>query len=300
MRFGSLLCIGLFGLLSLLLEMATLPPTPSSSHLQRRTTAARGTRHVAMVPEYRAARAHRALQDCCNTSTAPANSPANLPSKIHPLNEDDRCLATKMVRPQQDLRDHETAPQHVSGPWAILHLPSTRLTIHIPPLICLLEARDPEDPDVPWTINPTHPVTVYTNCAVETSDQSDATFTAPPEQYMSAAADAKYSHHYRKAKKPISYVGRYVGFMGYLTGLLSALEGDKIIERFRIEVDVISFLGTISAATVPKVTPSQSSQVKVSSSKTPRWSYTNRSSSSNLKRGREDDDGPSSSPSIRA
>jgi hypothetical protein len=55
----------------------------------------------------------------------------------------------------------------------------------------LLEALDLEAPEPSWTINPCHRLSVYVCCAVATSDQATATFTAAPEQFTAAFANAK-------------------------------------------------------------------------------------------------------------
>ncbi|KAJ7653366.1 hypothetical protein DFH06DRAFT_949069, partial [Mycena polygramma] len=130
---------------------------------------------------------------------------------------------------------------------------------------CLLQALDTEDPDGSWTIDPCQQVSVHVCCTVTTDDQAAATFTATPEQYTSAFADAKRaaeaegnraqpsafpligyipdSHRFQNVKKPTPFSKRYCGFTGFLTGVSSALECEKMVDRFRIEVDTVAFLG---------------------------------------------------------
>ncbi|KAJ7926432.1 hypothetical protein B0H13DRAFT_1862264 [Mycena leptocephala] len=184
----------------------------------------------------------------------------------------------------------------------------------------LLEALDLEAPEPSWTINPCHRLSVYVCCAVATSDQATATFTAAPEQFTAAFADAKRaaeaahtiplkslfpliacipdSHRFKDGKKkPTPYANRYCGFSGYLAGVRGALEGEKMVDRFYIEVDTIAFLGNIvAAAPFAKSTPVQStSQASGSSTKKPRWSYPTKAS---LGKRKDNNDGaPSSSPS---
>ncbi|KAJ7847039.1 hypothetical protein B0H13DRAFT_2362639 [Mycena leptocephala] len=125
---------------------------------------------------------------------------------------------------------------------------------------CFLEALDIEASEPSWTINPCHRASVHVCCAVATSDQAPATFTAAPEQFTVASADAKRaaetvgttplksvfpllayipdSHRFQDGKKkPTPHSNRFCGFSGYLNGVCSALEGEKIVDRFHIEVD---------------------------------------------------------------
>ncbi|KAJ7610541.1 hypothetical protein DFH06DRAFT_1148086 [Mycena polygramma] len=164
-------------------------------------------------------------------------------------------------------------------------------------------------------------VSVHVCCTVTTDDQAAATFTATPEQYTSAFADAKRaaeaegnrvqpsafpligyipdSHRFQNVKKPTPFSKRYCGFTGFLTGVSSALECEKMVDRFRIEVDTVAFLGAAAPSSGPKSTPA-SSQASGSGSapKKGRWSF-NPSDKSLGKRRRDDseDGGPTSSPS---
>ncbi|KAJ7866144.1 hypothetical protein B0H13DRAFT_1898261 [Mycena leptocephala] len=137
----------------------------------------------------------------------------------------------------------------------------------------LLEALDLEAPEPSWTI------TRATGSLL--IDQATATFTAAPEQFTAAFADAKRAAEaaipYRsnplpsdclhsgfaplqgREKEPTPYANRYCGFSGYLAGVRGALEGEKMVDRFYIEVDTIAFLGNV-VATAPsaKSTPVQS------------------------------------------
>ncbi|KAJ7241920.1 hypothetical protein B0H12DRAFT_1236876 [Mycena haematopus] len=142
--------------------------------------------------------------------------------------------------------------------------------------LCLLEALDPIDPI--WSIDPRQRVSVHVCCAVTSSNQQAATFTAAPEQFTFAFADVKKaaeksqssfpksvfplsatipdSHRFKGSTKPTPYSNKYCGFTGYLTGMSSELEGSKVIDRFTIEVDTIAFLGNV-VSVLPKATPSQ-------------------------------------------
>ncbi|KAJ6575295.1 hypothetical protein B0H19DRAFT_1128079 [Mycena capillaripes] len=199
--------------------------------------------------------------------------------------------------------------------------------------LCLLEAleaQDSENSEEPmWTIDPRQRVSVHVCCAVTTDNQQAATFTATPEQYTSAFADTKRaaetngvpfpkstfpllgsipdSHRFKGIKKPTPYSNRYCGFTGYLTGMSSALEGTKVVDRFTIDVDTVAFLGNVVAA-LPKATPTQQfkgglggnggnggSGSGSGSNCRPRWSYA--SGNGNGKRKRHDEDALSSSPS---
>lgn len=146
--------------------------------------------------------------------------------------------------------------------------------------LCLLQAWDPDDPAATWTIDPRQQVCVHVCCLVTTDDQRAGTFTATPEQYTSVAADAKRAQEekgevvhkptfplcgyfedlprFSKSKKPTPYSNRYCGFSGFLTGMSSALEGEKMVDRFRISVDTVAFLGGPAAPAAPKGTPVQS------------------------------------------
>ncbi|KAJ7831039.1 hypothetical protein B0H13DRAFT_1915658 [Mycena leptocephala] len=177
----------------------------------------------------------------------------------------------------------------------------------------LLEALDLEAPEPSWTINPCHRLSVYVCCAVATSDQATATFTAAPEQFTAAFSDAKRaaeaahtiplkslfpliacipdSHRFKDGKmKPTPMLTGIAAF-------LATLPGEKMVNRFYIEVDTIAFLGNV-VATAPsaKSTPVQStSQASGSSTKKPRWSYPTKTT---LGKRKDNNDGaPSSSPS---
>ncbi|KAJ7731700.1 hypothetical protein DFH07DRAFT_781196 [Mycena maculata] len=81
-----------------------------------------------------------------------------------------------------------------------------------------------------WNINPAQLSTIHVCCFVTKDDQKAAAFQGEPEQYTIAFAEAKC-----KAEE--------AGFMGYLTGVSGALEGAEMVDRFRIEVETISFMG---------------------------------------------------------
>ncbi|KAF8176818.1 hypothetical protein K438DRAFT_1770296 [Mycena galopus ATCC 62051] len=150
-----------------------------------------------------------------------------------------------------------------------------------------LERYLDEDPASYHIVGDIKKLNVHVCCAVTTDDQSAGIFTATPEQYTSAFADVKRaaaeesagrgsgsvpakalakktcfpvvgyfvldsSHLSNAKKKPIPYSGRYCGFSGYLTGMSSALEGQKMIDRFRVEVHTVAFMGSVTA---PKATP---------------------------------------------
>jgi hypothetical protein len=108
---------------------------------------------------------------------------------------------------------------------------------------------------------------------VTTDDQQAATFTATPEQCTSAFHDAKrttdaagsvVSHkpvspvyayipespRFKNVKKTTLFSKRYCGFTGYLTGISSTLEGEKMVDRFCVAVDTVSFLGAVVGAVV--------------------------------------------------
>ncbi|KAJ7728604.1 hypothetical protein DFH07DRAFT_782191 [Mycena maculata] len=166
-----------------------------------------------------------------------------------------------------------------------------------------------------WNINPAQLMTVHVSCVVTKDDQQAATFQAEPEQYTIAFADAKRKAEeasatppksvfpifayipdlprFKNTKKPTPFSNKFSGFMGYLTGVSSALEGEEMMDRFCIEVDTISFGGNYAAKqtakpVVVKKTPAQGG----SSSSKSTWGY----SGSSSKKRRIDDDVPSSSP----
>ncbi|KAJ7926782.1 hypothetical protein B0H13DRAFT_1862026 [Mycena leptocephala] len=149
--------------------------------------------------------------------------------------------------------------------------------------LCLLEALELEAAEPSWTINPCHQLSVYVFCTVVASDQPTATFTAAPEQLpillksiFPLLACILDSHRFKDGKKTlIPYANRYCGFSGYLTGVRSTLEGEKMVDHFYIEVDTIAFLGNVvAAAPSVKSTPVQlTSQASGSAAKKPRWSY---------------------------
>ncbi|KAJ7908547.1 hypothetical protein B0H13DRAFT_1878582 [Mycena leptocephala] len=148
--------------------------------------------------------------------------------------------------------------------------------------LCLLEASDLEAAEPSWTINLCHRLSVYICCAVVASDQPTATFTAAPEQYTAAFADAKRAADcpcYNTAQIHFPSACLHPGF-----ALLQGQEkeahplrqqGEKMVDRFYIEVDTIAFLGNVvAAAPSAKSTPVQStSQASGSAAKKPRWSY---------------------------
>ncbi|KAJ7878395.1 hypothetical protein B0H14DRAFT_3858844 [Mycena olivaceomarginata] len=185
----------------------------------------------------------------------------------------------------------------------------------------LLQALDVDDPNATWTINPCQQIGVHVCCAVTSDDQKAATFTAAPEQYTSIAADAKRtaeengrvaaksvfplsayiedSPSFKNGSKPTPFAKRYCGFTGFLTGMSSALEGEKMVDRFRISVDTIAFMGAVAFAPVTKTkgTPQNSGSKKTAiSSRT--WSYSTPVTGNKRRRPNGDDEGPSSSPSI--
>ncbi|KAJ7680092.1 hypothetical protein B0H14DRAFT_3908248 [Mycena olivaceomarginata] len=175
-----------------------------------------------------------------------------------------------------------------------------RLKYH---LFTLLQALDVDDPNAAWTINPCQQICVHVCCAVTSDDQKAATFTAAPEQYTSIAADAKRAaeENGRLAAsgiKPTPYAKRYCGFSGFLTGISGALEGEKMVDRFRIAVDTIAFMGAV-VSSVPKAksTP-KNTDSKMKASRT--WSYSTPVTGNKRRRPNSGDAGPSSSPSINA
>ncbi|KAJ7232934.1 hypothetical protein C8J57DRAFT_1383072 [Mycena rebaudengoi] len=156
--------------------------------------------------------------------------------------------------------------------------------------ICIPQVT-PEGDDT-WTIDPCQQVAVHVTCTVTTDDQQAATFTATPEQYTSAFQDAKcttdavgtvFSHkpvfpvyayisespRFKNAKKPTPFSKRYCGFTGYLTGIYSTLEGEKMVDRFCAAVDTVSFLGAVVGAAPKAVSkaPAASSSKAGSSGK---------------------------------
>ncbi|KAJ7484048.1 hypothetical protein B0H11DRAFT_2416331 [Mycena galericulata] len=186
--------------------------------------------------------------------------------------------------------------------------------------LCLLQARDPDDPEAPWTINPCQQLCVHICCAVTSDDQTAATFTAAPEQYTSIAADAKRaaedkgevaaksifpltgffedSPRFKNCKKPTPYTDRYCGFSGFLIGISSALEEKKMVDRFRIVVDTIAFMGSIpGAAPKAKATPQISSFENKGKAPGRTWSYSTPVAGNKRRKPNNDDAGPSSSPS---
>ncbi|KAJ7431114.1 hypothetical protein B0H11DRAFT_1920008 [Mycena galericulata] len=186
--------------------------------------------------------------------------------------------------------------------------------------LCLLQARDPDDPEAPWTINPCQQLCVHICCAVTSDDQTAATFTAAPEQYTSIAADAKRaaedkgevaaksifpltgffedSPRFKNCKKPTPYTDRYCGFSGLLTGISSALEEKKMVDRFRIAVDTIAFMGSIpGAAPKAKATPQNFSFDNKVRAPGRTWSYSTPVTGNKRRKPNDDDAGPSSSPS---
>ncbi|KAJ7264243.1 hypothetical protein C8J57DRAFT_1512318 [Mycena rebaudengoi] len=147
-------------------------------------------------------------------------------------------------------------------------------------MICLLQAEDPEDPE--WT-------------------------TAEPEQYISANADAKRAAEESNKVAPKSVFPpfwllprlallEYAGFSGYLAGINSAFEGEKMMDRFRIEVDTIAFMGPCPAAAKATITatPTQATFMKKTGSN---WS--NSGASGKHRRDKNDNAGRSSSPFAR-
>ncbi|KAJ7842111.1 hypothetical protein B0H14DRAFT_3692817 [Mycena olivaceomarginata] len=179
----------------------------------------------------------------------------------------------------------------------------------------LLQALDVDDPNAAWTINPCQQICVHVCCAVTSDDQKAATFTAAPEQYTSIAADAKRaaeengrlaarsvfplsayiedSPRFKSGIKPTPYAKRYCGFSGFLTGISGALEGEKMVDMFRIAVDTIAFMGAV-VSSVPR--PNTDSKMKASRT----WSYSTPVTGNKRRRPNSGDAGPSSSPSINA
>ncbi|KAJ7628198.1 hypothetical protein DFH06DRAFT_1442094 [Mycena polygramma] len=181
----------------------------------------------------------------------------------------------------------------------------------------LLETQDIDDEDAAWNINACQTASVHVSCAVLTSNPDTATFTAAPTQYTSASADAKRaaesagtplpppstfplsgyipdSHRFKdNKKKPTPFVDRYCGFTGDLTGICSALEGAVMVDRFRIAVDTVTFLGAVPKSEVRSTpVPSASQAPSGSAPKRGRWAV-----KSTLGKRKESDNGPSSSPS---
>ncbi|KAJ7221049.1 hypothetical protein B0H12DRAFT_311356 [Mycena haematopus] len=159
---------------------------------------------------------------------------------------------------------------------------------------------------------------IFVSGAVTRSDKKDGTFTLDPEQWTNAFNDhAKATENSTAAplksvfsvigffpdtarykKKPVPWVKRYVSFGGYLSGIVSSLEGDTVQERFRVEVDNIAFLGTYTplvSTPNPALTASTFGASASGSSKKARFSY----STFSQKRRHDDDssDCLTSSPS---
>ncbi|KAJ7908061.1 hypothetical protein B0H13DRAFT_2331721 [Mycena leptocephala] len=101
----------------------------------------------------------------------------------------------------------------------------------------------------------------------------------------------------RYKKKPVPWVKRYVSFGGYLSGIVSSLEGETMQERFRVEVDNIAFLGTytpLASTPSPTLTASTSGASGSSAGSKACFSYSKFS-----QKHRHDDDssnGPTSFP----
>ncbi|KAJ7238905.1 hypothetical protein C8J57DRAFT_1373219 [Mycena rebaudengoi] len=173
-----------------------------------------------------------------------------------------------------------------------------------------------------WCIDPRERVYARVCGVVIEDDKKKATFTMDAEQYTSSFADlAKQAAQDPKitaqksifpifgyipdsprfgTKKPVPFAKKFTSFGGYLVGLSSELEGEKLIECFRIEVDTIALgLGTFVPMAVS--TPASASIASTSSTSNKRgWSY-DAVSGPRAKRGKkgddDDDTAPSSSPS---
>ncbi|KAJ6618785.1 hypothetical protein B0H10DRAFT_1947206 [Mycena sp. CBHHK59/15] len=118
--------------------------------------------------------------------------------------------------------------------------------------LLLLEALDTDDPDAAWSIDPNQQLAVHICCTTTTRDEATWSFTAAPEH---------------------------------------TLEGDKMVDKFRIEVDTITFIGPGETA-APTTTPaapraSQGSSTSASRAWRPKPN----------KRLRTEEEAPTSSPS---
>ncbi|KAJ7732792.1 hypothetical protein DFH07DRAFT_755148 [Mycena maculata] len=137
-----------------------------------------------------------------------------------------------------------------------------------------------------WNINPAQLMTVHVCCVVTKDDQKAATFQGEPEQYtialpMPSAGETPPksffpflayipdSPRFNDTKKPTPFTNKFSGFMGYLTGVSGALEGEQMVDRFRIEVETISFMGNymtkLAKPVVVKKTPAPGQGVSSSS-----------------------------------
>lgn len=66
-----------------------------------------------------------------------------------------------------------------------------------------------------------------------------------------------------KKKKPIPWNNRYVTFAGHLRGVTSTLENESVVERFKVDIDNISFLGNYVPIAKPSVDNVTDSPCKV-------------------------------------
>ncbi|KAJ7907788.1 hypothetical protein B0H13DRAFT_1879243 [Mycena leptocephala] len=139
-------------------------------------------------------------------------------------------------------------------------------------------ARRPRTPS-PDTVPPQARMILLLH--LDDSDNNAGTFTLDPEQWSNTFNDhAKVQVTENSAaapKAPLKSVKWYVSIGGYLSGIVSSLEGEPMQECFRVEVDNIAFLGVYTplvSTPSPALTVSTSGASGSSAgSKKPRFSY---------------------------
>ncbi|KAJ7632869.1 hypothetical protein FB45DRAFT_913765 [Roridomyces roridus] len=163
------------------------------------------------------------------------------------------------------------------------------------------------------TIDLAQPMFLFVSGVTVRSDTNAGTFTVDAEQFTSQHGEQRAVAGFAgksvlpivgffpdsprfRTKKPVPWKNRYVAIGGWLRGISSSLEGETLIERFRVEVEHIAFLGTYTAPATPIASSSSSSgDSDKGPAKKARFSYSSRF----LKRPLDDDDStePGSSPS---